>query len=146
MNCLNCKFQDCINDEDMTDAERKFSVQFETSLKRSRSPHPDMTIKYVHNRVDKEEYTRERNRLYDVKRYPKRREKMLEYKKKHYREHREEKLSYQNDYYIKHREEVNARNKAYYEAHKVEINAKRRQRYAERKEKENAVCREEKQA
>lgn len=56
MDCLHCKFSDCINDSDvLTYEERKFSRMIENSVKKSREPRVDMT-RYIHNRIDKEEY------------------------------------------------------------------------------------------
>lgn len=126
MDCLHCKFNDCINDSSsVTDNERRLSRVIENSIKREREPHPDMT-RYIHNRVDKEDYERARNREYERKRKysPKRKEQ----KRKQYLRHKEEKLAYQKSYYERNKEEILARQKAYYEANKEEINKKRKER------------------
>lgn len=134
MDCLHCKFSDCINDSDvLTYEERKFSRVIENSVKKSREPQVDMT-RYIHNRIDKEEYIKARNREYEQKRQqykdsPKRREQ----KKRQYQNHREEKLAYQKSYYAEHKEEVKARQKAYYEANREEINRRRKLRREEKK-------------
>ena len=137
MDCLHCKFSDCINDSDMTLAERSFSKQYETSLKKSLQPQviPELGMqRYIHNRPDKEAYQKARDAEYEEKRKgsPERREA----KKRQYQRHREEKLAYQKSYYEKHKEEILARHKANYEVNKEEINRKRR----ERRRQKNEYC------
>ena len=133
MDCLHCKFSDCINDSDvLTYEERKFSRVIENSVKKSREPQVDMT-RYIHNRIDKEEYIKARNREYEQKRQYKDSPKRREQKKIQYQNHREEKLAYQKSYYAEHKEEVKARQKAYYEANREEINRRRRLRREEKK-------------
>lgn len=135
MNCLECKFSDCINDSDfLTQEERQSSRFVENLVKDARRPKPDLTSKYIHNRVDKEEYTKARDRAYEKKRAgsPKRREA----KKKQYQRHREAKLAYQHNYYDTHREECNARSKARYFANHEKEKQYRRESYAKRKEQE----------
>jgi hypothetical protein len=133
MDCLHCKFSDCVNDSDfITDSERRILRVVENSIKRERQPHPDMT-RYIHNRIDKEEYEKARNREYEQKRSYKNSPKRRRQKKEQYHRHREEKLAYQKGYYERNREEVIARQKAYYEANKEEINRKRREKRKERK-------------
>lgn len=116
MDCFNCPFDGCVNEEEATLSERDFSA----GLDKDHKPKivVDMT-RYIHNRVDKEEYIKARDREYEKKRgyTPKRKEQ----KHQQYLRHREAKLSYQ---------------KAYYEAHKEEILARQKQKYKEKKEKE----------
>ena len=133
MDCLHCKFSDCINDSDMTLEERSFSKQYETSLKKSLQPQviPELGMqRYIHNRPDKEAYTKARNAEYEEKRKgsPERREA----KKRQYQIHKGEKLAYQKSYYEEHKDEILARQKSAYEQNREEINAKRR---AERRAK-----------
>lgn len=133
MDCLHCKFSDCINDSDMTLEERSFSKQYETSLKKSLQPQviPELGMqRYIHNRPDKEAYIKARNAEYEEKRKgsPERRES----KKRQYQRHRGEKLAYQKSYYEEHKDEILARQKSAYEQNREEINAKRR---AERRAK-----------
>lgn len=133
MDCLHCKFSDCINDSDvLTYEERKFSRVIENSVRKSREPQVDMT-RYIHNRIDKEEYIKARNREYEHKRQYKDSPKRREQKKRQYQNHREEKLAYQKSYYAEHKEEVKARQKAYYEANREEINRRRKLRREEKK-------------
>ena len=119
MNCLECSFKDCINGCPATEEERR------SASERDKECHKvtgiDMT-RYIHNRIDKEEYQKARDREYDRKRAgtPKRKEQ----KRKQYLRHRDSKLAYQNTYYKEHKEECLARSKAHYEAHKEEINMK----------------------
>lgn len=127
MDCLHCKFSDCINDCDMTLEERQFSRQYETSLKKEFEPKviPELGMeRYIHNRPDKEAYQKARNAEYEEKRKgsPERREA----KKRQYQKHRGEKLAYQKSYYEEHKDEILARQKSVYEDNKEEINAKRR--------------------
>lgn len=131
MKCLECPYEDCVNDSVATEDERNFSADLDKDHKPKIVV--DMT-RYIHNRIDKEEYIKARNREYEQKRgYPPKRK---EQKRQQYLRHREAKLEYQNTYYEEHKEEVLARQKAHYEAHKEEINAKRREQYRLRKEKE----------
>ena len=129
MNCLECSYEDCINDSPATQQERKQSIQIDKDCKKITGV--DMT-RYIHNRPDKEEYEKLRNMEYEHKRNgtPKRKKQKCEY----YLRHREERLAYQNNYNAQHKEEVLSRRRAYYEAHKEEINAKRRE---ERRKKRN---------
>ena len=138
MDCLNCIYDDCINDEDMTLEERKFSAEYENSIKKETQqqiiPELGMT-RYIHNRPDKEAYIKARNAEYEAKR--KGRADRVECKKRQYQRHREEKLAYQKDYYEKYKDEKKVYQKLYYEAHKEEINRKRREKRKEKKLNEN---------
>lgn len=136
MKCLECKFSDCINDSDvLTHEERKQSRIIEDSIKKGRLYQADLTAKYVHNRADKEEYTKARNRAYEQKR--KGTDRRKETKRRQYQNHREEKLTYQKSYYESHKEEIVARQKAYYEANKERINERRRQKRKEKLKNES---------
>lgn len=122
-NCLECVYGDCVNDAPATDKERKEII--ERDKETSKVTGIDMT-RYIHNRIDKEEYVRERNKEYEKKRQgsPKR----IEAKRQQYLRHRSAKLDYQNKYYYEHKEEILARQKAHYQAHREEINARRREK------------------
>lgn len=134
MNCLACSYGDCINDSPATEKERKQSSDYDKEC--TKVTGIDMT-RYIHNRIDKEEYTKARDREYELKRAgtPKRKEQ----KRKQYLRHRQEKLEYQYSYYQQHKEEILARQKAHYEAHKEEISAKRREDYKRKKEVKQSV-------
>lgn len=121
MNCLECTFKDCVNDSPATEQERKQSSLFDKDIYKITGI--DMT-RYIHNRIDKDEYKKALQREYDKKRdkTPNRKEQ----KKQQYLKHRDKRLKHQAIYYREHREECIARQKAYYEAHREEINAKRR--------------------
>lgn len=93
-------------------------------------PEDEMQAKYIHNRINKEEYTRERNRRYERARYERDRERILLRKKAQYQRHREEKLQYQRQYYEANRAERILKSRKHYEEHKEEINRKRREQYA----------------
>lgn len=132
MNCLECKFSDCVNDDEMTLKEREFSRKYETLLKKELEPQviPELGMqRYIHNRPDKEAYIKARNAEYEKKRSnsPKRREA----KKRQYQNHRSEKIAYQKSYYEEHQDEILARQRAVYESNKEEINAKRKQKRRE---------------
>ena len=136
MDCLNCIYDDCINDEDMTLEERKYSAEYESSLKKELEPHiiPELGMtRYIHNRPDKEAYVKARNAEYEAKR--KGRPDRVACKQRQYQRHREEKLAYQKDYYNRNSDEKRAYQKSYYEANREEINARRREAYRRRKEK-----------
>lgn len=128
MNCLECTKKDCDNDSPATEQERKMSRDLDKDCNRITGV--DMT-RYIHNRIDKEEYVKLRNREYDRRR--ERTPKRKEQKRNQYVRHKKEKLAYQKSYYARHREEIIARQMAYYEAHKEEINAKNRERYYKKK-------------
>ena len=137
MDCIHCKFSDCINDGVMTLEEREFSKEYETCLKKSLHPQviPELGMqRYIHNRPDKEAYEKARNAEYEAKR--KGRPDRVACKKRQYQRHREEKIAYQKKYYEEHKEEILARQKAKYEANKEEINRKRR----ERRRQKNEYC------
>lgn len=134
MDCLKCSYKECINNSPATLAERKASSERDKECHKVTGI--DMT-RYIHNRVDKEEYIKARNREYEMKRAgtPKRKE----CKRNQYLRHRKEKLAYQNTYYQNHKEECIARSRAYYEAHKEEISAKRREKREKEKRCEENV-------
>lgn len=134
MNCLECPKADCDNNSPATEQERKCAAEQDKSIKSEVLSGIDMT-RYIHNRPDKAEYEKARDREYEQKRKgsPKRKEQ----KRKQYLRHREAKLEYQNRYYAEHREEILARQKAHYEAHKEDINAKRRE---QRQRKRGVDC------
>lgn len=137
MNCFNCRYEDCINDEDMSLEERQYSREYELSLKRENkiTDTPKLGMqRYIHNRPDREAYIKARNAEYEAKR--KGRPDRVEYKKRQYQRHREEKLAYQKKYYENNKEEILARQKANYQANKEEINKKRREEYRRRKEQQ----------
>lgn len=137
MNCLECKFSDCINDEDMTLEERAFSKEYERRFKKELEPSviPEIGMtRYIHNRPDKEAYEKARNAKYEAKR--KGRPDRVEHKRRQYQRHREEKLAYQKQYYDNNKDEILAKRKSRHEANKEEINRKRREAYKARKEKE----------
>ena len=127
MDCIHCKFSDCINDGAMTLEEREFSKEYETCLKKSLQPQviPELGMqRYIHNRPDKEAYEKARNAEYEAKR--KGRPDRVSCKKRQYQRHREEKIAYQKSYYEEHKDEILARQKLVYEQNREEINAKRR--------------------
>lgn len=128
MKCLECEKVDCDNNSPATEQERKQSSDIDKSC--NKIVGVDMT-RYIHNRPDKKEYEKLRNKEYEQKRAgtPERKEQ----KRKQYLRHRKEKLAYQNNYYAQHKEEILARQKAHYEAHKEEINAKRREQRNKKK-------------
>ena len=69
MDCIHCKFNDCINDGAMTLEEREFSKEYETCLKKSLQPQviPELGMqRYIHNRPDKEAYEKARNAEYEA--------------------------------------------------------------------------------
>ena len=137
MNCLECKFSDCINDNDMTLEERLFSKEHDNSVKKESYSYviPELGMeRYIHNRPDKEAYIRARNAEYEAKR--KGRPNRVEYKKRQYQKYRESKLAYQKQYYEDNKDEILARQKAVYEANKEEINRRRREAYHKRKEQQ----------
>lgn len=131
MDCLKCSYKECINNNSATLEERKALSERDKDCHKVTGI--DMT-RYIHNRVDKEEYQKARDREYDKKREgtPKRKEQ----KRQQYLRHRDSKLAYQNSYYKNHKEECIARSKAYYEAHKEEISSKRREKREREKRKE----------
>lgn len=65
MNCLECVHGDCINNSPATATERKQSAERDKEC--NKVIVSDMT-RYVHNRPDKEDYEKARNREYEAKR------------------------------------------------------------------------------
>lgn len=110
----------------MTLEERQYSREYECSLKKELEPQviPELGMtRYIHNRPDKQAYTKARDAEYEAKR--KGRPDRAECKKRQYQRHREEKLKYQKSYYEEHKDEILARQKAKYEANKEEKRAKK---------------------
>lgn len=131
--CLNCPHSDCIDDSDfLTLDERKYLSMVDEIIEDSERPKPNLNLKWVHNRPDKEAYTKARDRRYEQKRAgsPQRRES----KRRQYLRYREEKLAYQHNYYEEHREEISAINKSKYEANKEVILQKHKEYYESNRE------------
>lgn len=138
MNCLSCKFSDCINtSRKLTVKEYDQSRDLDTQC-REVLPPVDMT-RYIHKREprEKEIYETLRNREYEKKRYEEQHDKRLAQKKKQYEKYREEKIAYQKSYYESNKEEIKVRQKERYEANKEEINRKRREKRKEKKDADN---------
>ena len=131
MDCLNCKYDDCINDCDMTLSEREFSDAFNKDIQNERDLKVEVGIgmqRYVHNRPDREAYIKARNREYYMTKKLKHDMKAISREK--YLRHREEKIEYQKSYYRKNKDEILAIQKSKYDENKEEINRKRREQYA----------------
>lgn len=99
MDCFNCIYDDCINDEPATLEERENSKTFNRELVGV----IDMT-RYIRNRPDKEIYVKARNREYEQKRKGSPQRRMS--KKRYYESHKEQRILYQKSYYYEHREEI----------------------------------------
>ena len=87
MNCLECVHGDCINNSPATLQERNLSKELDNDCKEVVVVE-DMT-RYIHNRIDKEDYLKARNKEYEAKR--KGRKDRREQKRKQYQKHTERK-------------------------------------------------------
>lgn len=131
MDCLNCKYEDCINDDGaLTYEEYQQARQTDKEIVEEKFSGVDMTLRYVTNRPDKELYEKVRDKSYERKRIYN-----PEAKKKYYEKNKDTILEARKSYYENNRDEVKARTKNYYEQHKDEINARKR---AKRREKRMA--------
>ena len=151
MNCFECKFKDCINDEAPTLEERE--EQRDLDIEHSQDGNVPRSTKYYRNNKDRcrehkrkyvsknKEKVYERNRKYREEHM----EEILAYNKSYYERNRDKFLEYQKSKYTPHpREVINTpqaeahrnRNKEFYNRNKEEINRKRREKYRLRKEQE----------
>lgn len=130
MNCLECVHGDCINNSPATLQERNLSKELDNDCKEVVVVE-DMT-RYIHNRIDKEDYLKARNKEYEAKR--KGRKDIREQKRKQYQNHREKKLAYQHQYYAEHREEITARQRAEYADNKEVFSERNKKYYEEHKD------------
>ena len=128
-NCNSCNILDnCpFEYEPLSLLEYQDANELDNKILQEREIKPDDMTRYVHNRPDKEEYTKARDRELDHARYWRNPEKRRQQSLQRYYKNRDEVLSKAKDYYQQNKEELKAKSKAYYEANKDEINRKRRE-------------------
>ena len=116
-------------------SEYQQSKALDKQILDERKPKPIDMTRYIHNRIDKEEYTKARDRELDHARYWRNPEKCRQKSLQRYYKNRDKILEKAKEYYQKNKDEIKARSKAYYEAHKEEISKKRREERKNRKQK-----------
>lgn len=131
MRCLECKFNDCINDSDVLSSfEREVSKSTDESILVSRGISYNQTIHKRQNKsVDPVLYRQAQNRHFHKKYYSANPEHFRAKGRENYRKHREARLTHSHQYYQEHKEEISANKKTYYQEHKEEILAKRKEAY-----------------
>lgn len=136
-NCNLCSMVDVcsMNTEPLTAEEYATASILDIQIVKDREHKPINMTRYIHNRPDKEAYTKARDRELDHARYWRNPEKRRKQALESYYKHRDEKLDKAKEYYQKNKEEIKAKRKAYYEAHKEEISRKRREEYRRNKNK-----------
>ena len=108
MDCFNCKFSDCINDDFSSLEERKQSNNIDIQNRQDGSI--PRSTKYYREHP-------ERCRAYQLKSINKHRDKVYERNRKYQQEHREEVLAQKRAYYKNNRERILAYQKSKYEPH-----------------------------
>lgn len=131
MNCLQCKFSDCVNDSDVLSTfEREVSKETDKSILDSRGITYDPT---GHKRqlkdVDPVLYKQAQNKHFHKKYYNANPEHFREKGRENYRKHKEAHLARSRQYNAEHKEEISANKKTYYQEHREEILAKRKAKY-----------------
>ena len=113
----------------LTPEERQLSDELDRQILRERTmAGVDMTP-YIHNRLDKEEYTRARNKRYKEKYFKADPEKFRAAGRANYAKHREARIAHNHQYYQENREEILDQKAGYYQTHREEILEKRKQAY-----------------
>ena len=119
LDCFNCKYPDCINDEfDYRDIVESRQMERDFLFPKSK--------------------TQEKNAEYSKKYRSKNIDKLTSYEREYYRVHREEKLAKGRERWAERKLAYNASHRAWYDKVKDERNAKWREQYPEKKDEINA--------
>ena len=131
MNCLECKFSECINDSDvLSQFERSVSRETDSSILVSRGlTYNQTTHKRQNKEVDPVLYKQAQNRYFHKKYYNANPEHFRAKGRENYRKHREARIETMRKYNEEHREEILANKKTYYLANREEILASRKEKY-----------------
>lgn len=131
MDCLNCKFSDCINDSDVLSSfERSVSKDTNESILNSRGISYDSTRHKRQNKdIDPVLYRKAQNKHFHKKYYNANPEHFRAKGRENYRKHREARLAHSRQYNAEHKEEISANKRTYYQEHREEILAKRKANY-----------------
>lgn len=113
----------------LTPEERQLSDDLDKQILRERTmAGVDMTT-YIHDRVDKDEYVKARNKRYKEKYYQQDPEKFRAKGRENYAKHREQRLQHNHEYYQENREEILDQKAGYYLTNREEILKKRKEAY-----------------
>ena len=130
--CLNCLFDECINDSDeLSLSERKLSSDIDKEIMSSRvgaiydSQHHKRQLKDV----DEIEYIKARSKYFKKKYYYQDVEKSRRLGRENYHKNKEKRNAHNKEYYKEHREELLNQKKSYYKEHREEILEKRKASY-----------------
>lgn len=113
----------------LTPEERQLSDDLDKEILRERMMAGVDLTPYIHNRVDKDEYIKARNREYREKYYSQDPEKARAQSRENYAKHRERYLKYSREYYQKNKEEILDQKAGYYLTNREEILRKRKEAY-----------------
>lgn len=151
MNCFNCKFSDCINNDFSSLEERNYSKDID--IQHRQDGHIPRSTKYYRKHPDRCKECQSRS-------VAKHRDEVYARNKKYYEKHKEEISARKRAYYIENKDKILADRKAkytphpievidtpeaeasrqsakaYYHRNKDEINRRRRERYKKRRELE----------
>lgn len=131
MNCLECKFSDCINGDGLpTPEERKLQNSIDRRVVISRGLVYDPTqLKRCVPEKDLVEHIKAMNRYFHHKYYWRDPESARERGRVSYLKHREKRIAHNKVYYEEHREEILNQKKGYYAVHREEILKSRKESY-----------------
>ena len=137
MNCLECKFSECINDSDVLSSfERSLSKDIDASILNSTSLTYNQRTHKRHNKeVDTIEYRKAQNKHFHAKYYSLKPKYYRKKGRENYRKHRGARLESMRKYAEEHKEEISANKKTYYQEHREEILAKRKANYTPKEKK-----------
>lgn len=113
----------------LTKEERDFSYELDAEILRERAVAGVDLTTYIHNRIDKEDYTRAKRRLYHENAMKKNPEAVRKYARDSYHRHKEERRQRQKEYYDENREEILDQKQGYYQTNRDEILQKRKDSY-----------------
>lgn len=131
MDCLHCKFSDCINDNTvLSTEERSLSKYIDKTVLDSRgvSYNPTNHKRYLKS-VDPTLYRKAQNKHFHEKYYNADPEHYRAKGRENYRKHKEACLARSHQYHKEHKEEISAYKKTYYQEHREEILASRKAKY-----------------
>lgn len=130
MDCLHCKFSDCINDSDIISShEREISNRTDTEILEARVPVYISTRGCRPYKVRPHNFSKSQARYFSRKNYYKDVDKSREQGRENYYKHRETRKATMRRYYSENKETLLNQKKAYYEEHKEEILKSRKENY-----------------
>lgn len=130
MDCLNCSFNDCVNDSDLISMqERELSASLDKDILNSRVPTYIPTNGTRPYDILPFNFKKSQQRYHHKKQYYKDVDKSREQGRQSYYRNRDRRLAHNKEYYSKNREEILSQKKSYYEEHREEILKSRKSKY-----------------